>query len=580
MPAPRYILGLSFFYHDSAAVLLKDGELVAAAQEERFTRKKADDDFPVHAIRYCLSEAGIGAESLSAIAYYEKPFLHFERLLLSFIETWPRSLRPFLAAMPLWMRRKLWSENIIRKETGFSGDVLYVDHHLSHAASAFFPSGFEEAAVLTLDGVGEWATTTCGIGKGNDLTLRRQIIYPDSLGLFYSSLTHYLGFKPNSAEYKVMGLAPYGTPRYIDKLRSLIAIHDDGSYTLNRKVFGWHMSAWKTSRALTRLLGEPTRRPESPLSQFHKDVARSLQDVLEEAVVALAKRVRTETGMDRLCLAGGVALNCVANSRILREDIFTDVFIQPASGDAGGALGAALYVEHTVLKNARRFPMHHVFWGPSYADAAIEEALTDAGIHYRALGKEQLIKETAALLADNKVVGWFQGRMEYGPRSLGNRSILGDPRQKENWQRINLKIKFRESFRPFAPSVLLERSGDYFDLRVPSPFMLLTAQTRNDALPAVTHVDGSARLQTVAHAENPLYYELIKEFAALTGCPVLINTSFNVRSEPIVCTPLDAVHCFLATDIDYLAIGNCLIDKKDVPKEMLDRSIIDHYELD
>ena len=580
MPAPRYILGLSFFYHDSAAVLLKDGELVAAAQEERFTRKKADDDFPANAIRYCLSEAGIGAESLSAIAYYEKPFLHFERLLLSFIETWPRSLRPFLAAMPLWMRRKLWIESMIRKETGFSGDVLYVDHHLSHAASAFFPSGFEEAAVLTLDGVGEWATTTCGIGKGNDLTLRRQIIYPDSLGLFYSSLTHYLGFKPNSAEYKVMGLAPYGTPRYIDKLRSLIAIHDDGSYTLNRKVFGWHMSARKTSRALTRLLGEPTRRPESPLSQFHKDVARSLQDVLEEAVVALAKRVRTETGMDRLCLAGGVALNCVANSRILREDIFTDVFIQPASGDAGGALGAALYVEHAVLKNARRFPMRHVFWGPSYADASIEEALTNAGIRYRALGKEQLIKETAALLADNKVVGWFQGRMEYGPRSLGNRSILGDPRQKENWQRINLKIKFRESFRPFAPSVLLERSGDYFDLRVPSPFMLLTAQTKNDDLPAVTHVDGSARLQTIAHAENPLYYELIEEFAALTGCPVLINTSFNVRSEPIVCTPLDAVHCFLATDIDYLAIGNCLIDKKDVPKEMLDRSIIDHYELD
>jgi carbamoyltransferase len=577
---PRYILGLSFFYHDAAAVLLKDGEVVAAAQEERFSRKRHDDSYPAQAVAYVLREAGITAADLAYVAYYEKPFVHFERLLRSFIETWPWSFVSFLQALPIWIHKKLWIESYIKKQLGYKNAIYFVDHHLSHAASAFYPSLFKEAAILTMDGVGEWATTTIGAGKEGALSLKRQIVYPDSLGLFYSTFTQYLGFKPNSGEYKVMGLAPYGTPAHADKIRSLIAIHPDGSYSLDRKVFGWHLGVGGTNRALAGLFGRSARRPEDKLEQFHMDMARSLQEVLEEAVLALARAARQESGLANICLAGGVALNCVANSRLLKENIFERIFIQPAAGDAGGALGCALYLEHAVLGNPRCAAMTDVYWGPQFSAQEVEAALKEGAVPYERVPHEEVAQRTAMLLAQDKVLGWFQGRMEFGPRALGNRSIIGDPRQKENWRRINLKIKFRESFRPFAPSVIAEESARYFDCPVESPYMLLTAPVLTDSLPAVTHLDRSARLQTVSREQNPLYHDLIKKFGEETGCPVIINTSFNVRGEPIVCSPQDALRCFLATDIDYLVMGDFIIDKSLVSPALLNREHINSYELD
>lgn len=557
----RYILGVSFFYHDSAAVLLKDGLLIAAAQEERFTRVKHDDAFPQHAIDYVLRQASITREQLAYVAFYEKPFMHFERILRTFIKTWPRGLASFFVAMPVWLKEKLWVRSLLKKEFG-AAKVVFVDHHVSHAASTFLCSPFRRAAILTMDGVGEWATTTYGVGEGGTLKLQQQISFPNSLGLFYSALTYYLGFKVNSAEYKVMGLAPHGQPKYMKQMRELLRINKDGSYSLNQKYFGYTHGLKMINRAFVRLFDRPVREPESAIEQFHKDVACSLQKITEEAVLKMADCVYDRTHEDNLCLAGGVALNCVANGRILREGKFKNIFIQPAAGDAGGALGAALYLENSILANPRRFTMDHVYWGPSFADGEIEAFLKAWEVPYERFDRGDLVGRAAEILNSNGVLGWFQGRMEFGPRALGNRSILADARDKTNWQRVNLKIKFRESFRPFAPSVIAEDAIKYFDLPVPSPYMLLVAQVQSDDIPAVTHVDGSARVQTVSRETNALYYDLLAAFKAKTACSVLINTSFNVRGEPIVCTPTDAFKCFMRTDMDYLIMGSFLLDKK------------------
>ena len=561
----RYILGLSFFYHDSAAALLRDGELIAAAQEERFSRVKHDDSFPECAIEYVLKEAGIGRNELSYVVFYEKPFLHFERIIRTMIDTWPWSIGAFLNAMPLWLKKKIWVRQMLKKEFGQKASILFTDHHLSHAASAFLCSPFEKAAILTMDGVGERTTTAFGVGEGNLIELKKQISFPHSLGLFYSALTSYLGFKPNSAEYKVMGLAPHGQPVYADKLRNLITFNNDGSYWLNRAYFKDMDKLDRIHKKIEKLLGEPAREQESVLSQFHKNVASSLQLITEEAVLGLARWVKKETKADNLCLAGGVALNCVANGRIFPAIRFKNIFIQPAAGDAGGALGAALYVENHILGQPRRFQMNHAYWGPDYTDKEIEDFCGGLSVPCIKLDRQQLIEAVSELLKENSVVGWFQGRMEFGPRALGNRSILADPRKKENWQRVNLKIKFRESFRPFAPSVLLNDCQEYFDLDAPSPYMLLVAQVKKNTVPAVTHVDNSARIQTVVQETNPMYHDLITAFKEKTGCPVLINTSFNVRGEPIVCSPEDAFKCFMRTEMDYLVLGSFLLDKKQMP---------------
>jgi len=556
------ILGLSFDFHDSAAALLIDGQLIAAAQEERFTRVKHDERFPKHATAYCLQEAALRISDIDYVVYYEKPILKFDRLLETYIHTWPRGWRSFLKAIPVWMKSKLWVKQKIQQELDYTGTILFNEHHLSHAASAFYPSGFEKATIVTIDGVGEWETTTIGTGEGNRLTITESTHFPDSLGLLYSALTYYLGFKVNSAEYKVMGLAPYGDPKpYASAMRKLFQLHKDGSYTLNHRYFAYSWGLTMTNRHFNDLFGGPPRDPESPLTQKEKDIAASLQLILEEAVLAIVNHAYKRHPCENLCLAGGVALNCVANEKILKHSPFKHVFIQPASGDAGGALGCALYVAHAILNEPRVFTMQHAYWGPTFDDREIEGALLSHGASYQKLDHDALLDTAANLLAKNHVVGWFQGRMEFGPRALGNRSILADPRQKENWQRVNLKIKFRESFRPFAPSVLEERSGDYFDNVCPSPFMLLTAQAKTDCLPAITHIDNSARLQTVNKEHNPLYHELIRRFADLTGVPVVINTSFNVRGEPIVCTPTDALQCFLNTDMDDLMLGHFHISK-------------------
>lgn len=576
----RYILGLSFFYHDSAAALLCDGELVAAAQEERFTRVKHDDSFPCHAIDYVLKEAGISRNQLSYVVFYEKPFLHFERIIKTFIHTWPRSIKSFTQAMPIWLKKKIWVRQMLKKEFGQKTPILFTDHHLSHAASAFLCSPFQSAAILTMDGVGEWTTTAFGLGKGNSVELSQQIKFPDSLGLFYSAFTSYLGFKPNSAEYKVMGLAPYGEPVYTDKLRGLITFCEDGSYCLDQNFFGYMDRLDRIHEKLEKLLGEKARKPESALTQFHKDVASSLQLVTEELVLRLVNKVKKEIGGENLCLAGGVALNCVVNGRILKESGFKNIFIQPAAGDAGGALGAALYVENCILNQPRRFQMDNAYWGPSYLNENIETFLKKSSIPYKYLEKKYITETAAELLKKNYVIGWFQERMEFGPRALGNRSILADPRKKENWQRVNLKIKFRESFRPFAPSVLLEACPEYFDLDTPSPYMLLTAKVKKDTIPAVTHIDNSARIQTVDKRSNQLYYDLIAAFAKKTGCSVLINTSFNVRGEPIVCSPADAFRCFMRTEMDYLILGSFLLNKKEMRPDSEDNSWKNNYILD
>src|SRR5437764_3349894 len=583
-----YILGISAYYHDPAACLVRDGEVMAAAQEERFTRRKHDHRYPVRAVEFCLKRAGITADELDHVAFYDKPLLKFERLLETYLDYAPKGLRSFLMAMPLWLREKLWIREQVSKEVGFEGRVLFTEHHESHAASAFFPAPFESAAVLTMDGVGEWATSSYGYGRGNELHLLAELHFPHSLGLLYSAFTYYTGFKVNSGEYKVIGLAPYGEPKYVKlMLDELVDLRADGSLRLNMKYFNYCQGLTMTNGEFDRLFGGPARKPESQLTQREMDLARSIQEVTEEAMLRMARHVQRETGERNLCLAGGVALNCVGNGRILREGPFEQVWIQPAAGDAGGALGACLSTWYQYLGNTRDVEqvcgghadgMRGSYLGPDFSNEEIRAFLDTTGATYRRLEHNELAEYVAGLLAQEKVVGWFQGRMEFGPRALGARSILGDPRSPRMQAQMNLKIKYRESFRPFAPSVLRERVGDYFELDCDSPYMLLVAPVREhlrremtveeeklfgieklrvprSEIPAVTHVDYSARVQTVRREDNPLYHELLSAFERLTGCAVLVNTSFNVRGEPIVCTPAEAYACFMRTEMDCLVLG-------------------------
>jgi len=594
------VLGISAFYHDSAAVLIDDGVVVAAAQEERFTRKKHDPGFPKNAVEYCLSEAEGSLDRIDYIAFYDKPLLKFERLLETYLAFAPRGFKSFSMAIPVWLREKLFLKNLLVKSLrpmGSHKDVerrlLFSEHHLSHAASAFFPSPFEEAAVLTMDGVGEWATTSLAWGKGNSLEVQREIHFPHSLGLLYSAFTYYTGFKVNSGEYKVMGLAPYGVPKYLTLiLEHLIDLKPDGSFRLNLKYFDYCTGLTMTNERFDGLFGGPPRKPEERLTQREMDLAASIQAVTDEVVLRLTRSIAAETRTRNLCLAGGVALNCVANGKVLRDGHFNEIWIQPAAGDAGGALGAAL-VAHHLYRGQRRHAnncsgdrMKGAYLGPSFSQHQCEERLTAVGAKFTVLSDEAVIETCAKGLADGKALGWFQGRMEFGPRALGGRSILGDARSPTMQSVLNLKVKYRESFRPFAPSVLRERVADWFELDCDSPYMLLVADvvrrrrkamtTEQQALfgieklniprsdiPAVTHIDYSARIQTVHKHTNPRYHALISAFEQLTGCPVIVNTSFNVRGEPIVCTPEDAFRCFMGTEIEILAIGNCLLKRED-----------------
>jgi|SRR5690349_1297767 carbamoyltransferase len=593
--APTYILGLSAFYHDSAACLLADGEIVAAAQEERFTREKGDASFPQHAVNYCLATAGIRASDLTYVGFYDKPLLKFERILETYLGVAPKGFGSFRMAGPLWMKEKLFTERDLRRHLDdFKGEILFAEHHESHAASAFFPSPFTEAAILTVDGVGEWATASFGIGQEHDIELWKELHWPDSLGLLYSAFTYYTGFKVNSGEYKVMGLAPYGEPKYVDLIyKELIDLREDGSFTLNQKYFNYLAGLTMTNGQFAQLFGGPARVPESKLTQREMDLARSVQVVCEEIMLRCARTLHRETGMENLCLAGGVALNCVANGRLLREGPFKRLWIQPAAGDAGGALGVAQLIWHRYCDRLRTVVpgqdgMKGAYLGPQFSPEEIEQHLMFRGAVYERLERHCLLERVAQLLAQEKVIGWFDGRMEFGPRALGARSILGDPRSPRMQAQMNLKIKFREGFRPFAPSVLRERVNDYFELDGDSPYMLLVAPVKQERqipmtnaeqrlwgidqlnvvrsdIPAVTHIDYSARIQTVTRETNPNYYDLLKEFERLTGCAVLVNTSFNVRGEPIVCTPADAYQCFMRTHIDHLVLGPFLLDKTQQP---------------
>ncbi len=583
------ILGISCFYHDSAAALIRDGRVIAAAQEERFTRKKHDFNFPHHAIAFCLKEGGITPGDLSLVAFYDKPFLKFERILETYLAFAPHGIRSFLMAMPLWLKEKIWMGSLIRDELKYDGQILYPEHHQSHAASAFYPSPFQEAAFLTLDGVGEWATTSFGVGRGNTVEILAEQNFPHSLGLLYSAFTYFTGFKVNSAEYKVMGLAPYGEPRYVRHIyEHLLDLKDDGSFRMNMEYFDYCAGLTMTNQRFADLFGGRPRKPESPLTRREMDLARSVQEVTEEIMLRMARHAHRETGMENLVMAGGVALNCVANGRILREGPFKELWIQPAAGDAGGALGAALFAWHAYLGKARHTDgsdtQQGSYLGPQFSDEEIERFLAMSEIHYRRLTREDLPGVVADLIAAGHVIGWFQGRMEFGPRALGARSIIGDARSPTMQATMNLKIKFRESFRPFAPSVLKEQVSDYFEIDRDSPYMLLVAPVaasrripiseeqeqlfgidrlnvvRSD-IPAVTHVDYSARIQTVDRETNPLYHETLEAFFNKTGCPVIINTSFNVRGEPIVCRPEEAYTCFMRTHMDYLVLGNYLVAK-------------------
>ncbi len=604
-----YILGISAFYHDSAACLVRDGEIVAAAQEERFTRKKHDSEFPHHAVQYCLREAGIGASDLRCIGFYDKPLLTFERLLETHLATAPLGIRLFWKSMVVWIKKKLWIPQIIQEELQCDVPVLFGEHHESHAASAFYPSPFEEAAIMTLDGVGEWTTTSYGHGRGAEIHTLAETRFPHSLGLLYSAFTYFTGFKVNSGEYKLMGLAPYGEPKYVQQiLDNVIDLKDDGSFKLNTRYFDYMSGLKMTSSAMDGLFDGPPRQPESPLTQREMDLARSCQVVTEEVMLRIARQVHAETGSKNLCMAGGVALNCVGNGRILREGPFENMWIQPAAGDAGGALGVALALWYRYLNNERSVSesgdaMHASLLGPAFDVDEIASFMREQGAVGRHLEDGELSVSVAEALAEGKVVGWFQGRMEFGPRALGARSILGDPRSKETQSVMNLKIKFRESFRPFAPSVLREHVHDFFELDADSPYMLQVAPVKQERqiamseaeeglfgieklnvprsdLPAVTHVDYSARVQTVRRQDNPRYYDLIEAFYRLTGYPVVVNTSFNVRGEPIVCTPEDAYRCFMRTNMDYLVLGNYVLDKRDQPdwEEVIDWR--EEFELD
>jgi carbamoyltransferase len=588
-----YILGISAFYHDSAACLLCDGEIVAAVQEERFTRKKNDQDFPRNAIRSCLEMAQISPSGLDFVVFYDKPLIKFERILETHLGIAPRGFSTFIKAIPLWLKSRLHIPNIIRRELGYEGKIAFTEHHESHAGSAFYPSPFQRAAILTVDGVGEWATTSYGRGEGNRIELLGELHFPHSLGLLYSAFTYFIGFKVNSGEYKLMGLAPYGEPRYVSAIReNLLDLKEDGSFRLNMEYFNYLGGLTMTNARFEKLFGGPPRPLESTLTQREMDLARSIQVVTEEVMLRITRHLHGLTGERYLCLAGGVALNCVANGRLLREGPFEDIWIQPAAGDAGGALGAAFCVHHRLLGNDRfsknRDGMKGSFLGPSWDRETIETFLRDQGIPYRELSEEEVPDTVAQLLCREQIVGWFQGRMEFGPRALGARSILGDPRSEQMQSLMNRKIKFRESFRPFAPSVLAEKAADYFELDRESPYMLLVVKLRpqrripmteqqqrlfgieklnvaRSDIPAVTHVDYSARIQTVCRSDNPRFYDLLRAFTRLTGCPLLINTSFNVRGEPIVCSPADAYRCFMRTEIDYLVLGNFLLDKHEQP---------------
>jgi len=588
--AHEYILGLSAYYHDSAACLLRDGEIVAAGHEERFSRKKGDERFPRLAVDYCLREAGITVDDLTHVGFYDKPLLKFERILETYLAVAPAGFKSFLMAGPMWVKEKLFTDRDLRKSLGgYEGDLLYAEHHESHAASAFYPSPFQEAAVLTMDGVGEWATATIGVGSGADLKILRELRWPDSLGLLYSAITYYTGFKVNSGEYKVMGLAPYGEPKYVDlMLKHLIDLREDGSFTMNQKYFNYLSGLTMTSEAFNDLFGGPPRVPESNLTQKEMDLARSVQVVTEEIMLRMARSAKEITGLDNLCLAGGVALNCVGNGRLLREGPFKQLWIQPASGDAGGALGVAQLIHHRYLKHPRKVvpgkdSMRGAYLGPSYSPDEIETFLKKEGASYRRLDRAEMLDTVANHLAEEKIIGWFNGRLEFGPRSLGSRSILGDPRSPRMQSQMNLKIKFREGFRPFAPSVLKEYVSDYFEIDRESPYMLLVAPVKKERqipmdaskkvwgieqlnllrsdIPAITHIDYSARIQTVDRETNPDYYDLIDTFRQKTGCAVVVNTSFNVRGEPIVCSPEDAYRCFMRTHIDSLVLGPFLLEK-------------------
>ena len=587
-----YILGISAFYHDSAACLVKDGEIMAAAQEERFTRKKHDFNFPVNAIKYCLKEAGISCNDLAYVAFYDKPFLKFERILETYLAFAPAGIKSFITSMPLWLKHKLFLKNLIKEELDYEKEIIFPEHHESHAASAFFASPFKEAAFLTVDGVGEWTTTSYGLGKENNIEIFGDIKFPHSLGLLYSAFTYYTGFKVNSGEYKLMGLAPYGEPKYVDAiLKEIVDLREDGSFKLNMKYFDYCVGLKMINKKFEKLFGGPPRKSESEVTQRYMDVASSIQVVTEEIMLRMAKHIYKETKQKNLCLAGGVALNCVANGKILREGPFENIWIQPAAGDAGGALGAALLVWYQYLGNKRNADDINDFQkasylGPAFSDEEIEAYLKENDIPYEQFNKDEFCDKVANLIIDNKVIGWFQGRMEFGPRALGSRSIIGDARSRDMQSIMNLKIKFRESFRPFAPTVLEECVSNYFDIDRPSPYMLLVASIRNDRrvkvsddaeelfglqklkvvrseVPAITHVDYSARLQTVNKNDNPLYHKMIDSFYKKTGCPIIINTSFNVRGEPIVCTPDDAFRCFMRTEMDYLVMGSFLLDKKE-----------------
>ena len=569
------ILGISCYYHDAAAALVRDGQLVAAAEEERFNRKKHYSDFPNLAVEYCLKEAGIEIGDVDHVVFYEKPIVKFDRILNMYLFTWPRSMISFLKAIPLWLKDRLWIRNDIQKQLGIEDEILFAEHHMSHAASAFLVSPYEKAAILTLDGVGEWATTARGYGEGTEIHLDQQIHFPHSIGLLYSAITSYLGFRVNDAEWKVMGLAPYGEPKYLDQFEKLVDMKDDGSFRLNMKYFKHHWSSKRMfNRRFEKLFGRPQRVPESDLEDFHRDIAHSGQKLVERIIVNLARATHEKTGLSDLVIAGGVGLNSVANWKILKETPFERVWIQPAAGDSGGAVGAAFYLWNTVLGNPRTYVMNHAYLGPAYADDECRSLLESRKIPFETFDREELCKQAAKHVASDKVIGWYQGRMEFGPRALGSRSIVANPTKAGMKDIINAKIKFREKFRPFAPSVLLERAHEFFEMDegLELPYMLMVPKVRQEVrekIPAVTHEDGTGRVQTVTKRDNPLYYDMIAEFEKLTGVPCVVNTSFNVRGEPIVNTPENALNCFLKTGMDVLVLGNCIVDKSRIEGDLV-----------
>lgn len=604
-----FILGISAYYHDSAACILKEGKIIAAAQEERFTRKKHDQNFPTNAIKYCMQEAGITADDLEIVAFYDKPFLKFERILETYLSFAPKGISSFLKAMPLWIKKKLWIKTLIQDEIGFAGKILFPEHHASHAASAFYASPFKDAAFLTMDGVGEWATTSYGTGNGNKMEVLADIKFPNSLGLLYSAFTYYTGFRVNSGEYKVMGLAPYGEAKYKDLIYDyLIDVKEDGSFNMNMSYFDYNVGLTMTNKKFNDLFGGPPREPESDLTQKEMDLARSVQEVTEEIVLKMARHVKKVTNQKYLCLAGGVALNCVANGKLLRSGIFDDIFIQPAAGDAGGALGCAYIAWYQHLGNERVADgktdfMNGAYLGPEFSNDEIKRFLHDKNYKYKKLTDDELPQKIADLINEQNVIGWFQGRMEFGPRALGGRTIIGDSRSAETQKTINLKIKYRESFRPFAPSIREENISEYFDIDRPSPYMLLVANVNKDKqlpmteeqesyfglkklniarseVPAITHVDYSARIQSVSKNTNKRYHDMLTAFYDKYDCPVIVNTSFNVRGEPIVCTPKDAYLCFMRTEMDYLIMNNYLLSKKEQKSLDKDSDWMSEFELD